>query len=247
MYDGALDCEIVAANPARRATVGRCTPPTVPALDLEQARTLLRGIEADAADPSYRLTARHDDALFALLLSAGPSAGTRASGRSGSSARSTGPARSGSPAWSPATRPPRSWPASCVTISCRPPARPVSGWSGQRPTTGRSSVRCSEPPAGRPGWSTTGSRRAARTSRPSPSASRGRSSTSTTGSPSATAYYTRIETIDTDLQAFLRLHNFERPHGGYRTRGRTPAGIFFSRRPDILQQMGACDDDRHAA
>ena len=72
MYDEAIDRDIVAANPARRATVGRYTPPTVTALDLEQARTLLRGIEADATDPAYRLTARRDYALFALLLSAGP-------------------------------------------------------------------------------------------------------------------------------------------------------------------------------
>lgn len=52
-------------------------------------------------------------------------------------------------------------------------------------------------------------------------------------------YYTRIETTDADLQAFLRFYNFERPHRGYRTRGRTPASIFFSQQPDILQQMGA--------
>jgi transposase InsO family protein len=60
-------------------------------------------------------------------------------------------------------------------------------------------------------------------------------------------YYTRIETIDADLQAFLRFYNFERPHRGYRTRGRTPASIFFSQRHEILHEMGACDDDRHAA
>jgi transposase InsO family protein len=60
-------------------------------------------------------------------------------------------------------------------------------------------------------------------------------------------YYTRLETIDADLQAWLRFYNFERPHRGYRTRGRTPGSIFFSQQPDILQQMGRCDDDRHAA
>ncbi len=43
-------------------------------------------------------------------------------------------------------------------------------------------------------------------------------------------YYTRAETIDADLQAFLRFYNFERPHRGYRTRGRVPASIFFSQR-----------------
>ena len=52
-------------------------------------------------------------------------------------------------------------------------------------------------------------------------------------------YYTAIETIDADLQAWLRFYNFERPHRGYRTRGRTPASIFFSGQPDYLSQMGA--------
>lgn len=60
-------------------------------------------------------------------------------------------------------------------------------------------------------------------------------------------YYTRAETIDADLQAWLRFYNFERPHRGYRTRGRTPGSIFFSQRPEILHQMGAWHDDRHAA
>jgi transposase InsO family protein len=60
-------------------------------------------------------------------------------------------------------------------------------------------------------------------------------------------YYTSAATIDADLQAWLRFYNFERPHRGYRTKGRTPASIFFSHRPEILQQMGAWDDDRHAA
>ena len=52
-------------------------------------------------------------------------------------------------------------------------------------------------------------------------------------------YYTAIQTIDADLQAWLRFYNFERPHRGYRTRGRTPASIFFSGQPDYLSQMGA--------
>jgi len=52
-------------------------------------------------------------------------------------------------------------------------------------------------------------------------------------------YYTAIGTIDADLQAWLRFYNFERPHRGYRTKGRTPASIFFGGRPEILQQMGA--------
>jgi len=52
-------------------------------------------------------------------------------------------------------------------------------------------------------------------------------------------YYTSAVTIDADLQAFLRFYNFERPHRGYRTKGRTPGSIFFSRQPDYLSQMGA--------
>ena len=52
-------------------------------------------------------------------------------------------------------------------------------------------------------------------------------------------YYTSAATIDADLQAFLRFYNFERPHRGYRTRGRPPASIFFSHQPDYLSQMGA--------
>jgi transposase InsO family protein len=52
-------------------------------------------------------------------------------------------------------------------------------------------------------------------------------------------YYTSVETIDADLQAWLRFYNFERPHRGYRTKGRTPASIFFRGRPEYLEQMGA--------
>jgi transposase InsO family protein len=52
-------------------------------------------------------------------------------------------------------------------------------------------------------------------------------------------YYTSAATVDADLQAFLRFYNFERPHRGYRTRGRTPGSIFFSQKPEFLQQMGA--------
>ena len=60
-------------------------------------------------------------------------------------------------------------------------------------------------------------------------------------------WYTRVEDIDADLQAWLRFYDFERPHRGYRTKGRTPASIFFRERPEIIQQMGAWHDDRHAA
>ena len=60
-------------------------------------------------------------------------------------------------------------------------------------------------------------------------------------------YYLTVDAIDADLQAFLRFYNFERPHRGYRTKGRTPASIFFRGNHDVLHEMGACDDDRHAA
>ncbi len=52
-------------------------------------------------------------------------------------------------------------------------------------------------------------------------------------------YYRSAATIDADLQAWLRFYNFERPHRGYRTKGRTPGSIFFSQKPEFLQQMGA--------
>ena len=52
-------------------------------------------------------------------------------------------------------------------------------------------------------------------------------------------YYTSAVTIDADLQAFLRFYNFERPHRGYRTRGRTPASVLFAGQPAYLAQMGA--------
>jgi hypothetical protein len=36
----------------------------------------------------------------------------------------------------------------------------------------------------------------------------------------------------------VRYYNFERPHRGYRTRGRTPASIFYADRHDLIQQKG---------
>lgn len=39
-------------------------------------------------------------------------------------------------------------------------------------------------------------------------------------------YFTSRRALDRTLQAFLRFYNFERPHHGYRVRGRTPATIF---------------------
>ena len=52
-------------------------------------------------------------------------------------------------------------------------------------------------------------------------------------------YYTDAADIDADLQAFLRFYNFERPHRGYRTRGRTPGSILLAGQPTYLAQMGA--------
>lgn len=52
-------------------------------------------------------------------------------------------------------------------------------------------------------------------------------------------YYTSAADIDADLAAWLRHYNFERPHRGYRTQGRTPGSLFFAERPAILTEMGA--------
>ncbi len=51
-------------------------------------------------------------------------------------------------------------------------------------------------------------------------------------------YYTSARDIDADLGAFLRHYNFERPHRGYRTQGRTPASIFYAHRPSLLKVKG---------
>lgn len=51
-------------------------------------------------------------------------------------------------------------------------------------------------------------------------------------------FYTRVEDIDADLQAFLRFYNFERPHRGYRTKGRRPAEIFYAHAPELLEMKG---------
>jgi hypothetical protein len=76
---------------------------------------------------------------------------------------------------------------------------------------------------------------------------RGRSSTSTTGSPSGIAT-TRVWRQSTPTsRPGCGSTNFERPHRGYRTKGRTPASIFFTDQPEVLQQMGAWHDDKHAA
>ena len=51
-------------------------------------------------------------------------------------------------------------------------------------------------------------------------------------------FYTSAADIDADLQAWLRFYNFERPHRGYRTRGRRPAEIFYADRPALLVAKG---------
>jgi transposase InsO family protein len=43
-------------------------------------------------------------------------------------------------------------------------------------------------------------------------------------------YFTRRAVLHRTLQQFMRFYNFERPHHGYRTRGRTPASIVFGAR-----------------
>ena len=49
--------------------------------------------------------------------------------------------------------------------------------------------------------------------------------------------------IDADLAAWLRHYNFERPHRGYRTAGRTPASIFYAHRPSLLKMKGWDPDE----
>ncbi|HMK07440.1 MAG TPA: integrase core domain-containing protein, partial [Anaerolineales bacterium] len=60
-------------------------------------------------------------------------------------------------------------------------------------------------------------------------------------------FYTSAEDIDADLAAWLRYYNFERPHRGYRTRGRIPAAIFYQGRPDLLTAKGWNPDDIYPA
>jgi transposase InsO family protein len=51
-------------------------------------------------------------------------------------------------------------------------------------------------------------------------------------------FYTSAADIDADLQAWLRFYNFERPHRGYRTKGRRPAEIFYADLPSLLVMKG---------
>lgn len=56
-------------------------------------------------------------------------------------------------------------------------------------------------------------------------------------------FYTDVTDIDADLQAWMRFYNFERPHRGYRTKGRRPAEIFYANRPDLLEMKGWDPDE----
>jgi transposase len=56
-------------------------------------------------------------------------------------------------------------------------------------------------------------------------------------------FYTSARDIDADLQAWLRFYNFERPHRGYRTKGRRPAEIFYADAPALLVMKGWDADD----
>ena len=56
-------------------------------------------------------------------------------------------------------------------------------------------------------------------------------------------FYTSAGDIDADLQAWLRFYNFERPHRGYRTKGRRPAEIFYADQPALLVMKGWDSDE----
>ncbi len=56
-------------------------------------------------------------------------------------------------------------------------------------------------------------------------------------------FYTHASDIDADLQAWMRFYNFERPHRGYRTKGRRPAEMFYANRPDLLEMKGWDSDE----
>lgn len=51
-------------------------------------------------------------------------------------------------------------------------------------------------------------------------------------------FYETAHDVDADLQAWLRFYNYERPHRGYRLRGRTPASLLYTHRPDLLAAKG---------
>jgi hypothetical protein len=43
-------------------------------------------------------------------------------------------------------------------------------------------------------------------------------------------YYRSIGQLDQDLPAYLRFSNLDRPHQGYRLKGRTPAAVFLAKK-----------------
>lgn len=47
-------------------------------------------------------------------------------------------------------------------------------------------------------------------------------------------YFTRRGQLQASLDGFLRFYNEERPHQGYRTKGRTPAEIFWAACPPAI-------------
>ncbi len=51
-------------------------------------------------------------------------------------------------------------------------------------------------------------------------------------------FYESADDVDDDLQAWLRFYNFERPHRGYRLRGRSPATVLYRNHPEILTAKG---------
>ncbi len=51
-------------------------------------------------------------------------------------------------------------------------------------------------------------------------------------------FYETADDVDSDLQAWLRFYNYERPHRGYRTRGRPPAAIHYANQPHRLAEKG---------
>lgn len=51
-------------------------------------------------------------------------------------------------------------------------------------------------------------------------------------------YYRTAADIDADLAAWLRHYNFERPHRGYRTKGRRPAQLFYAGNRKLLEVKG---------
>jgi Methyltransferase domain len=56
-------------------------------------------------------------------------------------------------------------------------------------------------------------------------------------------FHTSVADIDSDLQGWMRFCNFERPHRGYRAKGRRPAQIFYANRRDLLKLKGWDPDE----